>query len=185
MAPEGPYAIKLRVTLFFIYYENDNPSHPVLQVGYNTNRQFQSQFPHASGEREARWNFAFWLQNEELVFGLEGAGKDMVRDLAREKGFRYLEDEQLLGPGEQIDLEDYEKDFAGITRAFIQMVADAARSLHTSGFLTSVFHRETPVILRDLEYACFQECLAPVPPLNPSVNGEILSRDFLLFCNGE
>ena len=57
---------------------NDDPRHPMLTVGYNTISQWKTSSPSdgeelksfiASDADEAKWNYAFWLQNEELVIG--------------------------------------------------------------------------------------------------------------------
>ncbi|MEU8966746.1 hypothetical protein AB0C89_34280 [Streptomyces sp. NPDC048491] len=63
------------VISFFIDNERDDPLQPTLIIGYNTEAQFQCTIADASDEAEARWNYAFWLQNELTVIG------DLTRDL--------------------------------------------------------------------------------------------------------
>ena len=42
---------------------------PRLVFGYNTETNYKKNISNASDSDEARWNFAFWLQNEEIVIG--------------------------------------------------------------------------------------------------------------------
>lgn len=52
----------------FVYDENDNPSRTTVTLGYNTKQYFQDSIEDAADEEETRWNYAYWPQNEELVF---------------------------------------------------------------------------------------------------------------------
>ena len=60
------YAISL-----FVYNFNDNPCEPTVTLGYNTNKKYISEIKNASNEQEAKWNYAFWLQNVEFEFGID------------------------------------------------------------------------------------------------------------------
>src|SRR5690348_4478567 len=51
------------------FYLDFNQDVPQLTLGYNTNAQVAKKLSSASGPDEARWNYAFWLQNEEVVIG--------------------------------------------------------------------------------------------------------------------
>jgi len=58
------YAVSL-----FVYDMADNPCRPTVTLGYNTEKQVKAIIANASDEQEARWNYAFWLQNEFFCFG--------------------------------------------------------------------------------------------------------------------
>lgn len=60
---EDIYAISL-------YYEESDENFSVT-LGYNTLSNYEDNIINASGELEAKWNYAFWLQNEELVFNFK------------------------------------------------------------------------------------------------------------------
>jgi hypothetical protein len=47
---------------FFYYAEDDDPRFPCIEVSYNTHAQYLQQTAHAAHETEAKWNYAFWLQ---------------------------------------------------------------------------------------------------------------------------
>lgn len=57
-----------------VYCENCGDIFNV-SAGYNTERNFKESRSGASCDTEARWNYAFWLQNEEPLFDIE-AGFD-------------------------------------------------------------------------------------------------------------
>lgn len=63
------YAVSLFVD------ESDNMT---VTLGYNTESQVKESLEETD-EEEARWNYAFWLQNEEFIFG-EGKTKKDVTD---------------------------------------------------------------------------------------------------------
>jgi hypothetical protein len=44
-----------------------DPRYPMITIGYNTYKNVESEKDSASGEEEAIWNFAFWLQNDLLA----------------------------------------------------------------------------------------------------------------------
>ncbi|MBT9779390.1 hypothetical protein GPL15_23200 [Clostridium sp. MCC353] len=184
---EDIYAIS-----FYIYYAADNPTHPVLKIGYNTESNCKKQLeePTAWGPAssiEAKWNYAFWLHNEELVFGYDGETKRIVEAWLDGLGYRRLQDSELWGEHsfDEDVLSLYEDDFGKVTCAFIRTVAEVAKGFQEAGFLKDVFHKEIPIIIHDLEYSEFQECSIKVLDLNMEVNGSILPVDFIRFCNGE
>lgn len=84
---ENIYAISL-----YVFNEEDDPRRPVAVLGYNTEHQAWQSIPLASDEQEARWNYAFWLQNEELCWGL-GDTAEAVRQWIAEQD---LEDEEEI-----------------------------------------------------------------------------------------
>src|SRR4051812_36222919 len=55
------------VVSLLVYDEEDDPRLPTATVGFNTEAQVAKTTGDASGGDEARWNFAFWLQNELAV----------------------------------------------------------------------------------------------------------------------
>ena len=59
------------VISLFVYDEDDNPNQPTVTLGFNTLSNYEESIDVAWDEEEAKWNFAFWLQNEEYVFGVD------------------------------------------------------------------------------------------------------------------
>ena len=55
------------VLSFFIYDDEDDPRKPTLTFGYNTMSNYHKNIEKASNAQETKWNYAFWLQNEEII----------------------------------------------------------------------------------------------------------------------
>ena len=56
---------------FYFYAEDDDSRYPTIEVSYNTNQQYTNETENASSETEAKWNYAFWLQEEIEKIGGE------------------------------------------------------------------------------------------------------------------
>ncbi|WP_329375928.1 hypothetical protein OG625_00855 [Streptomyces sp. NBC_01351] len=102
---------------FLIDNEDDDPRQPTLTIGYNTETQARRSIQGASGQAEARWNYAFWIQNE----------------LTRQKWISDLG----LWYDDPTDLADWVPVIgplaAQIEARFIQTRCQLARTLHTTG----------------------------------------------------
>jgi hypothetical protein len=132
---------------FFIYDKEDDPRHPVLQLGYNTLTHLAQSTPSASDAEEAKWNFAFWLQNELAFIGEPGTESgQLLEDLLKSRGLWYSD-------------EDEEADFdrclgigSEITNYFVDACVRIARALHENGVIEQHFFRPMPIIVHELEY---------------------------------
>ena len=58
---------------------------PRLVFGYNTETNYKKNISNASDSDEARWNFAFWLQNEEIVIGDNYEEEDFKELILRDR----------------------------------------------------------------------------------------------------
>ncbi|MFG2331689.1 hypothetical protein ACGFMM_18885 [Streptomyces sp. NPDC048604] len=142
---EDIYAIS-----FFIDNESDDPRQPTLTVGYNTETQSRRTVVDASDEAEARWNYAFWLQNELTVIG------DLTRDPDGAAARHQWISELGLWYDEPTRPEDW-MTTVGPTAALIevkfnQACVQLARDLHEDGVIKSTIGKSVPVILHELEY---------------------------------
>lgn len=160
------YAVSL-----FVYDMNDNPCEPVVVLGYNTMEQFQAEIPHADGEQEAKWNYAFWLQNEELSFGA-GETQVYVKQWIEDMGYSYFTYQEMFEAEEEPEESQYE----GITEAFIQMLVEVVKELHESNFIKEQFGRELPVLIHELEY--YEE----IAMQNLKANPLEVVEEFAAFC---
>ncbi|MEW2708878.1 hypothetical protein AB0948_28360 [Streptomyces koyangensis] len=143
-------AADIYVVSFFIDNERDDPRQPTLTIGYNTEAQFRRTIADASDEAEARWNYAFWLQNELTVIG------DPTRDLDGATARRQWISELGLWYDEPARAEDWTTTVgpiaAKIEASFNQAYVRLARDLHNDGVIKSVIGKPVPVILHELEY---------------------------------
>lgn len=128
---DGIYAIS-----FFVYDQEDDPRHPTVTLGFNTEAQVRTiaSLPdtaqwRASNEAEARWNYAFWLQNEECSVGMDAAASERARD----------------------SWVSHVPEYCDVTEEFANLCVRVARRLHKEG--QTVFSgQRVPVIVHELEY---------------------------------
>lgn len=144
---------EIYVLSFYIYNGDDDPRQPMLTVGYNTNERWQActpkpgqapKWPIASDVEEAKWNFAFWLQNEELVIG--GYDFDPVSEWVRNSPYYYT-DEQAEDDFDKTDLLSQK-----IQDKFTEIAISHAQKLHSDGVITAKFGKDIPIIVHELEY---------------------------------
>ncbi|MFD5300871.1 hypothetical protein ACFWJU_37460 [Streptomyces mutabilis] len=138
------------VVSFFIDNERDDPRQPTLTIGYNTEAQFRRSIADASDEAEARWNYAFWLQNELTVIG------DLTRDPDGAAARRQWINELGLWYDEPTNPEEWVTT-VGSTAALIeanfnQACVQLARGLHDDGVIATIIGKPVPVVLHELEY---------------------------------
>ena len=136
---------------FFVYDDDDDPNKPTVTVSYNTESNFRESVESASDEGEARWNYAFWLQNDDFVFG-KGKTAKIVRAWRKENGYKSSPEE-----AEGSD-DDYDEDgnYIGrpplVTEKFIEVLIRTARRLHESGVIREKFGKDIPILIHELEY---------------------------------
>jgi hypothetical protein len=147
------------VISLFVYNEDDDPNYPTVTLGYNTISNFENSIDEAWDEEEAKWNFAYWLQNDEYIFGI-----DETRGIV----------EKWINENNLIDQDD---DMI-VTNAFIKVLVDIVKELHQSGFIKKKFKEEIPVLIHELEY--YEE----IANQNVEANGYELVEEFVDFCNG-
>lgn len=131
------------VVSLFVYDEEDDPRYPTITVGFNTETQVTATAGEAEDEDEARWNFAFWLQNELVVIAdseRDPDGAALRRAWLEREGLWYEED------------DDDEGEDADITGAFVAMAVRIVQRLHAGGLIEGVFGHAIPVLIHELEY---------------------------------
>lgn len=160
------YAISL-----FVYDENDNPCKPTVTLGYNTETQVKNEIANAWDEQEARWNYAFWLQNDFLCFGA-GETAEAVKQWIDNNHFPYYEDDDEAWNNEDV----YDK-VEVITKAFVKELICVVKEIHQSGLLTQKYGKEIPILIHELEY--YDE----IAEQNIEANGKLV-EEFVNFCNG-
>jgi hypothetical protein len=135
---------------FWVDNEDDDPRQPILTIGYNTEAQFGRTLHDTADPAEARWNYAFWLQNELTVIGdrrSDPAGAAMRDEWIRDLGLWYDDPADAstwataVGPLA-----------ARIEAHFNQVCIRATRALHETGVIERSVGRAVPVIIHELEY---------------------------------
>ena len=144
--------------LSFYYWANsDDPRKPMLTISYNTNARWEfcipepgqkPKWPVASDSDEAKWNYAFWLQNEGKigVFGESDSDFNEAVEWIQSLGLWYSDQEES---------EDFDKTLELGSKAFTlfrEMCSRTALRLHNEGVIIGKFKRQIPVFVHELEY---------------------------------
>lgn len=163
---------------------DDDPRRPTIQVGYNTEHQVAActpaegrkpKWPVASDAAEARWNYAFWLQNSLTVIGDEDTdrvGADAREAWAKQRGFWYSDKE------EEHDLAAALEKAEPMTYEFVAMAVEVVRDLHRTGEVVRLFGRAVPLLIHELEY------YDQIAEQNESANPPDLVADFSRWVRG-
>ncbi len=153
---------------FLIDNEDDDPRQPTLTIGYNTETQARRSIQDASDQAEARWNYAFWIQNERTVVG------DLTSDLAGATARQKWISDLGLWHDEPTDLADWDSVIgplaAQIEARFNRTCCQLTRTLHTTGVIERSAGRTVPVIVHELEYyeAIARQTEAANRPVSPT-----------------
>lgn len=146
---------------FFIYDNDDDSRYPVLQLGYNTLQHVAQCTRLASGAEEAKWNFAFWLQNELAFVGVpETEGAHLLEEMLKARGLWYSDDD------EEADFDRCMRIGSDITAYFVEACVRIARALHENGVIETQFFRPIPVVVHELEY--YDEIATQTRSANPA-----------------
>jgi len=141
-----------------LFFDEDDPRRPVVHVSHNTEARVAActpapgqapRWPIASSAAEARWSYAFWLQ-EVLAAACE-AGADpegvRLRDAwARAQGYWYSDEEEAA------DLDAALRRVSPLSGAFLGLLTSAVRGLHVSGEVARLLGRPVPVLIHELEH---------------------------------
>jgi len=147
------YVISLWVT-----DESDDERIPAERVGHNTETAVTEAIPTASSELEARWNFAFYLQDELALIGAEDGdpGELALRDA-------WITEQTQLNHS---SIEAFVIDGTELTNPFIHLLIRVVQRLHENKAITAVFGRAIPVLIHELEY--YDEILDQKLRANPT-----------------
>lgn len=150
-------------------YYNDNPYEPTITFGYNSIKNYEKSCKETD-EQEAKWNYAFWLQNEIFILGLNET-KDVVKKWFIKNHLGY---------------KSYEEFFSGnindrlcskIDKKIKKEIIEAIKEIQNSNIIKNQFNKEIPIIIHELEYT------NELAKLNKKANGKTLVKEFIEFCN--
>jgi hypothetical protein len=137
------------VVSLFVYDEEDDPRLPTVTVGFNTEARVAETAEKAFDEEEARWNYAFWLQNELGVLGDRNGDPDGARlrdEWVVEAGLWFTDEDA------DADIDAAEEKIEQITSRFVERIVTVTQRIHAEGTITRIFGRAIPVLIHELEY---------------------------------
>lgn len=127
----------------FYFFNTGDGRELILAVDYNTNERVNSCVP---ADAEARWNYAFWLQNETCTIGETPEEAALREAWIKSLGFWFTEEEF------EQDIERCCELTEKIQDQFISLCSRVARKLHDEGVIQNKFGRPVPIIIHELEY---------------------------------
>ena len=157
------YAISL-----YLEYQSDNVYEPNIILSYNTNENVNSVVNTGVDELEARWNYAYWLQEDLYVFG-DNDTKEIIKNWLLKNNFGYMDYDEYFNSEVEDELIN------NIDSAIKNEIVEVIKELHSSGFIKEQFSMDIPVIVHELEY--YDEILE----INKKANPEHTINDFKRF----
>lgn len=139
---------------FYVEDWEADPWRPTVTVDVNTEAQVihamtaseeERPGPHwiPASEHEARWNFAFWRQQPLAL--IADPGQDPIGSALCTS---WLRSARLWVDNPT----DQQWDEQGVTAAFVNLLVELAKELHSSGFIFSTFGQALPIVIHELEY---------------------------------
>lgn len=141
---------------FFLYtnesYEyNGFYNVPEFCISYNT----ESQCGIAGLFSEKKWNYAFWLQNEEPIIKVasDNIGIKVLFDWYKEKGIKNIGYEDYTACYDN-NMNYIGKGPVGYYE-LLEVITSIARNLQESNFIKNVIGKNIPIIIHDLDYTWY------------------------------
>lgn len=150
---------------FWFTRDDDDLRYPKIIISYNTFSHFQKSIEDASDEKEAKWNYAFWLQEDIDVIG--GENDESLAAWLKGTPWYYTDEENEAAEEDDDELFDelMERGDA-FNEAFINEIIALTKSLFDEGFISSQFGKNIPVLIHELEY--YDKPLAWTRAANPT-----------------
>lgn len=126
---------------FYVCDVKDDPRMPSVIIGFNTKTNLNKNINSASSISEAKWNYAFWLQNFLSIIGEDEKSQALIND--------WLNYHNLNFSDSDYDNYDYEtclEKEQKITKSFVSILISLVQKLHNDQIT------ELPILIHELEY---------------------------------
>jgi hypothetical protein len=148
---------------FYLDDEEDDSRYCTVTLSYNTYQQWQTstpqrpddstnRWPVASDSDEAKWNYAFWLQNREVVIASSDEPPDKIGVELRKTWLNEL----YLGYSDEAAESDFDAAMVKadqIDQLFSALCVRVAQQLHADGIIRHTFGRDIPILVHRLGYS--------------------------------
>lgn len=129
---------------------------PSLLVSYNTRQQFvKKQGETHKQDDEAKWNYAYWLQDEAELLGVDAYRNNTELQAWLENTlFAYTEEqyEALFDNDSEDKGEDIDEKSNEFYQAFVETQIAVVQRLFAEGVIARTFGKNIPVLVHELEY---------------------------------
>lgn len=163
---------------FFYYAEDDDPRFPCIEVSYNTHTHYRKETANAAHETEAKWNYAFWLQ--EPIAKIGGGADELLHNWFKISPYYYSatdneaaeEDDELFDRLMELG-ENFETEF-------IEHIISLTRKLFKERVIEKKFGTDIPVIIHELE--CYDQ---PVSCTQKANKNNLIEEFVAAYQNGK
>ncbi len=129
---------------------------PSLSVSYNTCQQFvKRQGETHNQDDEAKWNYAYWLQDEAELLGVDAYRNNQELQAWLENApFAYTEEqyEAMFDNDDENEGEDIDDKSNEFYQAFVETQIAVVQRLFAEGVIARTFGKNIPVLVHELEY---------------------------------
>lgn len=145
------------VLAFNVWRVDADNRHPCVDIGYNTESQYEQELRRESDAREVRWNYAFWiLEGFDRLGNVseDPVGGPLFEEEARSLGIWY---DGAFDLARMLATDDLRTKSRLLEAHFHNAVIDLARHLHASGTIERIFGRPLPVVPFDMDCPGWEE----------------------------
>jgi len=135
---------------FFYYTEDDDARYPCIEVSYNTYAQYRQQIANAAHETEAKWNYAFWLQ--ESIEKIGGAADELLHNWFKISPYYFSAEEMEAAEDDEALFDRIMEMGENLETEFIEHIISMTRKLFKERVIENKFGKDIPVIIHELEY---------------------------------
>ncbi|MDO4229320.1 MAG: hypothetical protein Q4C98_05860 [Capnocytophaga sp.] len=163
---------------FWFYCDNDDERFPKITLGYNTNTNYSEEAYNADTKEEAKWDFAYWLQNEIETFG--GENDKLLSNWFAKTPYFYTDAENEKAMEEDEDLfEKILKKGQKFRKEFINETISIAKKLLDDKVIQQTFGKDIPIIIHETEYN------DETAHWTKKANSSKLIKEFLQYCDND
>lgn len=135
---------------FYFYAEDDDPRYPTIIFSYNTITNYKNSISSASDEAEAKWNFAFWLQDQLEVIG--GVQDELLAKWFKATPHYYSEEENEAAFDDDDLFETTSEQGSMFCEEFIEEIIGLTQQLFSEKVIETKFWKNIPIMVHELEY---------------------------------
>jgi len=132
------------------YYDciEDDDRHPIIYISYNTISNYEENIAKASSASEAKWNFAFWLQDTIAEIG----GEDKLLAIwFNNTPYFYSEKENKKAEDDDDLFEELLEKGGMFTHEFFEEIILLINRLFNEKIIETKFGKNIPVLMHELE----------------------------------
>ncbi|AJW65111.1 hypothetical protein VO54_03685 [Elizabethkingia miricola] len=135
---------------FWYNNDNDDPRFPMITFSFNTTENYKENIKNASGEKEAKWNYAFWLQNDIVDIG--GKNNELLNEWFKMTDYFYSDEDDRNASKDKLLFNEILNKGSQFNNEFIEEIIILTKRLFAEKVIKKKFGKDIPVLVHELEY---------------------------------